>query len=156
MYFQMFHDLFPELAERETRCIIILRETNLGLPPGQYFFHEMFCNERACDCRKVFFTVISSWRKDVEAVVAWGWETPAFYAKWLHDDDPKMGAGFKGPYLNLSSPQTTLSPAILELTRTVLLRDALFVERVKRHYRLFKEKIHSMKVRKKAGGRAPS
>lgn len=81
MPFQMFHDLFPDLAEREMRCVIALEHTEGGLPPGEYYFHEMFCNEHGCDCRRVFFFVVSSVRKDVETVIAWGWEKPDFYAK---------------------------------------------------------------------------
>ncbi len=90
MPFQMFHDLFPDLAEQETRCITVMSHADAGLPPGDYYFHEMFCNEQGCDCRRVFLFVVSSVRKDVETVIAWGWEKPAFYAKWLGQDDPHL------------------------------------------------------------------
>ena len=162
MPYQLFHDLFPEMAERETRTITVLEDSDLGLAPGDYSFLEMFCNEGGCDCRRVFFYVVSSLRKDVEAVVAWGWETPDFYAKWMKDDDPQVVAELKGPTLNLASPQTPLAPAILDLCRNVLLRDQAYVERVKRHYRGFREKIDAKpvgrsrpsKVRRKRKGKA--
>lgn len=154
MSFQLFHDLFPDLAERENRCILITVGSALGLPPGHYFFKEMFCNEPGCDCRRVFFYVGSSIRRDVEAVIGWGWESPAFYAKWLHDDNPYYIAEIKGPSLNVGSPQTVLAPAILELTRTVLLRDDAYVSRVKEHYRLFRTKIDGKTAgRKKRGAK---
>jgi hypothetical protein len=55
MPFQLFHDLFPEMAERETRSVIVPPGSPpSGLPPGQYAFLEMFCNEKGCDCRRVF------------------------------------------------------------------------------------------------------
>lgn len=153
IFFQMFYDLFPELAERETRGIIVLDEDRTGLPAGQYLFLEMYCNEKGCDCRKVFFYVVSPQRKDVDAVVSWGWETPAFYAKWLHDDDPQMVAECKGPSLNRCSPQTPLAPAILELTRNVLLRDVSYVQRIKRHYRSFRNKRDGIVTKKRALGK---
>ena len=142
MPYQPFHDLFPEMAEEETRTITVFDESSeTALPPGQYAFCEMFCNERGCDCRRVFFYVVSSFRKDPVAVIAWGWEKPAFYAKWLRDDDPAMIQELMGPTLNVGSPQSELAEDLLDLVREVLLRDAAYIERVKRHYKLFRAKI---------------
>ena len=138
---QLFHDLFPAIAEAETRTITVLDEPGSGLPPGSYAFCEMFCNDRDCDCRRVFFYVVSSFREGPEAVVAWGWESPDFYARWLHDDDQDMIAELIGPSLNLGSPETELANGILDLIVNVLLQDDLYVERVKQHYRQFREKI---------------
>ena len=142
MPYQSFHDLFPEMAEEETRTITVWSDdSDTRLPPGRYSFLEMFCNERDCDCRRVFFYVVSSFRKGPEAVIAWGWDTPEFYAKWLRDDDPQMIAELKGPGLNLASPQTELGPALLNLVHNVLLQDDAYVERVKQHYRDFRARI---------------
>lgn len=149
MPYVLFHDHFPEIAEQETRTLTVLPGSNLGLPAGQYSFLEMFCDEPGCDCRRVFFYVASSLRKDVEAVVTFGWETPDFYAKWMKDDDPKIVAELKGPSLNLGSPQSRLAPAILGLVRNVLLQDTAYVERIKRHYRVFRQKIDGPKKTKK-------
>jgi len=141
MPYRLFHDLFPAVAERETRTLTILPRANAGLPAGDYGFLEMFCDEPGCDCRRVFFSVLSSVRQRVEAVVAWGWETTDFYAAWMKDDDPEVVASLKGPVLNLGSPATALAPALLELTRTVLLQDVHYVERIKRHYQTFRQQI---------------
>ena len=142
MPYQQFHHLFPEMAEAETRSITVLTDDDeYGLPPGDYGFCEMFCNERGCDCRRVFFYVLASFRPGPQAVVAWGWEPPEFYAKWLHDDDPEMLDDLVGPCLNIGSPQTELSGGILGLVRDVLLADEAYVERVKRHYWLFRARI---------------
>jgi hypothetical protein len=152
MPYVLFHDYFPEVAERETRTIFVLGNSEAGLPPGHYSFLEMFCNEPGCDCRRVFFYVVSSLRKDVEAVVAYGWESPNFYARWMKDDNPHVVANLKGPILNLGSPQSTLAPAILEGVRNMLLQDDAYVERVKRHYRTFRDRIdgkESVELRKK-------
>jgi hypothetical protein len=141
MPYRLFHDLCPEVAERETRTLTILPGSNTGLPTGHYSFLEMFCDEPGCDCRRVFFSVLSSVHQQVEAVVAWGWEDVAFYAAWMKDDDPEVLANLKGPVLNLGSPATALAPALLELTRTLLLQDSAYVERLKRHYQLFRQRI---------------
>lgn len=143
MPFALFHSRFPEVAERETRTITVLPNSDLALPAGDYGFLEMFCDEPDCDCRRVFFYVVSSVRKDVEAVVTWGWETRSFYARWMKDDDPEVLFTLKGPALNPGSPQTNLAPALLSLVQTVLLRDPEYVQRVKKHYRLFRNHVDS-------------
>ena len=143
-----FSEYFPDVAERETRSITVPPGSRVGLPIGDYGFLEMYCDERGCDCRRVFFYVVSSFRRKVEAVVAWGWEDLDFYAKWMKDDDLAIVATLKGPILNPGSPSTNLAPAILELVRNVLLRDPEYVARIKRHYRMFKDKIEG---RSKAG-----
>src|SRR5260370_1437505 len=45
MPFVSFHDLCPDVAERETRCLTVMPNSNMGVPPGDYSFVEMFCNE---------------------------------------------------------------------------------------------------------------
>ena len=47
-------------------------------------------------------------------------------------------AELMGPVLNMSSPQGRHAPAILNLFTEVLLRDTDYIERIKRHYRLFR------------------
>ena len=141
MPYVSFHDHFPEIAERETRTIIVLEDSPLGLPPGEYSLVEMYCDEPGCDCRRAFFYVMSSHRRDLEAVIAYGWESAEFYARWLHDDDPEMIKELQGPILNRLSPQSELAPAILEAVGNLVLRDQLYVERLKRHYRMFRDKI---------------
>ncbi len=135
----VYHDHFPELAERETRSVTVPAHSDVGLPPGEYGFLEMFCDEPGCDCRRVMFYVVSPGRKDELAVVAYGWESTDFYARWLKLDDPLMLAEMKGPVLNMGSPQSDLGPAILGLVRDVLLEDTAYVQRVKRHYKMFRE-----------------
>ncbi len=150
MPYALFHDHFPKTAERETRTITVLPKSDVGLPPGDYSLLEMYCDEKGCDCRRVFFYVISSFRKDVEAVVAYGWESPKFYEEWMGDDDPHSIRTLKGPALNLGSPESELAPAILDLVENVVLRDGAYVERLKAHYTMFRGKIdRKPTVRKK-------
>jgi tetratricopeptide (TPR) repeat protein len=145
--------LFPAIAEQETRTLTVLPDARTSVPAGGYGFLEMFCDEPGCDCRRVFFSVVSSTRHEIEAVVAWGWEDPKFYAAWMNNTDPQVVADLKGPVLNLGSPATALAPALLELTRTVLLQDTDYVERVKRHYQMFRQRIESRRRGHSASGR---
>lgn len=141
MPFAPFYNYFPEIAERETRSIDVLPGARSDLPVGSYGFIEMYCDERGCDCRRVFFYVVRRTREKPEAVVAYGWETAEFYAKWLRDDDPEMIAAMQGPILNPGSPCSRLAPGILKMVRGVLLRDDAYVERIKRHYAMFRGKV---------------
>ena len=141
MPFRLFHDYFPAVAERETRSITVTPQSDSGLPVGSYGFLEMFCDEPGCDCRRVFFLVMASFRREEQAVVAWGWESVAFYAKWYKYGDREDAKLLQGPVLNMGSPQTELSDAILDLARDVLLKDVAYVERVKEHYRMFRERV---------------
>jgi len=56
----------------------------------------------------------------------------------------------KGPSLNLCSPQSALAPAILKMVQDIPLRDSAYVERIKKHYQMFREKIdQKLKSRKR-------
>ncbi len=141
MPFVPFHRFFPDVARRETRSITVRGAARRGLPDGEYGFIEMYCNERGCDCRRVFFYIVSTPDNQLHAVVAYGWETRDFYVRWMHDDDPDTIAALMGPCLNLGSPQSRLAPALLRLVRDVLLSDTAYVGRVKRHYRMVRDRI---------------
>jgi len=149
MPFVPFHNYFPEIAERETRSITVPPYPHLGLPAGEYGFLESYCDEPGCDCRRVFFCAICPSREEVLAVIAWGWESVDFYMRWLKYGDRNDAIELQGPVLNWGSPATELAPALLELVRNVLLMDSEYVERIKRHYKMVREKIdRSRKPRK--------
>ena len=141
MPYVAFHLFFPEIAEKETRTVTVLRKTGDGLPPGDYSFLELFCDEPACDCRRVFLSVISSRRKMLECVIAYGWESRDFYVRWMGDDEPVVIDTLHGASLNMTSPQSDLAPAILELFKKVLLQDGAYIVRIKRHYQVFRDRI---------------
>jgi len=141
MPYAPFHQYFPELAKRETRSVAIFERELDGLPRGQYGLLELYCDEPGCDCRRVMFIVVTPQGRDPLAVIAYGWETRAYYARWMGDDDPRIVRELKGPVLNLGSPQSRLGPAILDLVKNVVLADEAYVERLKTHYRLFRQEI---------------
>ena len=139
MPFVPFHETFPDLAERETRKLTILDDAEL--PAGDYALIEMYCDEPGCDCRRVFFSVLSSQTTQVEAVIAYGWENIRFYAQWMGDDDPQTARALKGPILNPGSPQADCAPALLDIVQNVVLQDEQYVARLKTHYAMFRETI---------------
>ena len=143
MSFRMFHEICQEVAFRETRSIALSDNFGYDLPADDYAFLEMYCSEAGCDCRRVYFQVIAMSNPSVVlAVISWGWETLAFYRKWGHypgaGQDAKM---MKGPVLALLNKQSALAPALLELAKGMLLSSPEYVERIKRHYALFRGKI---------------
>lgn len=159
MPYALFHSRFPKIAERETRTITVVRDSARGLPAGQYGLLEMYCDEPDCDCRRVFFHVVSPLKSEPVAVIAYGWERPEFYARWMGDDDPLVMEQLCGPALNLGSPQSALAPAILEIVKNTVLRDPAYIERLKTHYRMFRSKIderHSATSRRKRRKRRKS
>ncbi len=147
-----FYEYFPEIAKNETRSITVMEKSNTGLPAGEYGFLELYCNERKCDCRRVFFYVVTPSRTQPLAVIAYGWENPEFYARWMRDDSPEVIEELKGPSLNMASPQSNLAPAILNLVKEVLLKDKSYIDRIKSHYAMFREKIdHKVTLKRRRG-----
>ncbi|MCP4609743.1 MAG: hypothetical protein GY845_13630 [Planctomycetes bacterium] len=122
--------------------------SQFNLPPGEYAFLEMFCDEPDCDCRRVFFSVIAYREDDVKAVISWGWEDQAFYTKWMKGNHPDLIKEMMGPALNTMSPQSDLAPALLRVFKELLLPDTAYIERVKRHYAMFRETVDKKRKRK--------
>jgi len=103
----------------------------------------------------VFISVFSEKRNEIVAVIAYGWENSKFYADWLTDKDPRDIANLKGPILNRMSYQSELSPALLERMKHIL-TDKDYIERIKKHYWMFKdliEKESGKGMSKKSTGR---
>lgn len=131
-----FYTKFPKLAEKETRCIIIMDERE-GLPFGEYFLLESYCNDPECDCRRVFINI--QHKGEILATIGYGWESLDFYENWI--GEPDMASDVKGPTLELTGFHTEHSEVLLKLFKKLMLRDKVFIERLKRHYNLFKKKL---------------
>jgi hypothetical protein len=71
----------------------------------------------------------------------------------MGDSDLVTLMELQGPVLNLSSPQSPLAPALLRLTKNLLLKDPAYLERIKRHYALFRQKIEGGKLKWKPKGK---
>ena len=132
---EMFVNKFPDIAERETRCVIIPKGNSL--PAGSYYMVESFCNDKKCDCRRAFINVI--YNDDIIATIGFGWEDLKFYEKWAQDKS--MAPDLKGPTLEVTGEYTKYSKKILELFKELMIPDKVFIERLKRHYKMFKERL---------------
>jgi hypothetical protein len=138
MPMSLFMQRFPEVGARETRSAKIAQQGDL--PEGEYGFLEFYCDEPGCDCRRVMIQV---WRPEtgrgkVWATIGYGWESPDFYRNWSRAGcDP---IEMKGPSLDPLNPQTQYSAALLDLFRLVL-ESGEYVERLKRHYRMFRDSV---------------
>jgi len=143
MPFKLFHDFYPELAEAETRTIIA--DDNSDLPPDQYAFMELYCDDPDCDCRKVIFNVAADRKKEIVAVIDWGWESLQYYKKWFRGDDWEAIYSMKGPILNKLASQSELAPELLELFKNLVLRDKSYINRIIRHYRMFRNALEKRK-----------
>ena len=141
MPYAPFYKHCEDVAARETRTATVRDGAFEGLPAGAYTFLELYCDEPDCDCRRVFLCVVSADSTEPLAVIAYGWESREFYVAWMGDDEPMVTDELKGPALNLASPQSALSPVLLKFASKVLLGDEDYVERIKRHYHLFRKKI---------------
>ena len=74
-------------------------------------------------------------------MIAYGWENRDFYKKWMGKDYPGVIDELKGPMLNSASPQSSLAPQLVDLFRKMLLPDTMYMDRIKRHYAMFRRKI---------------
>jgi len=132
-----FFSRYPELAAHETRTIRLL-EPHAALAAGEYGFLELYCNEPTCDCRRVLFQICRADQPNkVLATINYGWESEDFYAQWLHGDR-ESAREVVSASLDPLNTQSKLSPALLEVFRHIVLQDRAYIDRLRRHYRMFK------------------
>jgi hypothetical protein len=126
---------FPELGGRETRVATFMEGGEI--PGGKYNFVEYYCDDEACDCRRVIIKVIlDSPEPEIIASINYGWEEPEFYATWMgsEGEEDEMSGAILEPLL----PQSRHSRFFLRFFGEMILRDPAYVERLKRHYAMFK------------------
>jgi hypothetical protein len=145
-----FHACFPDVAEAETRTIYAMNVDTV--PRGQYGFIEFYCEELDCDCRRILFQVFEADRGKIVATIGWGWESAEFYDKSGHDD----GEESKGPFLEPFGEQSEHAEAILQLCKDQLLTDQEYVERLKKHYWMFKGAVSQGLLKSFMAEREPS
>ncbi|MFO7631296.1 MAG: hypothetical protein R6W76_02095 [Caldilinea sp.] len=133
----MFVTYFGDLAVQETR-VAHLRGYP-GLPDGEYGFMELYCDDPQCDCQRVLINVVSNTvRPPVLAVINYGWRTPAFYARW--STSPELGDKMSGAALDPLNAQSQYAEPLLRLFEQIV-KDPAYVQRLQRHYAMFKTKL---------------
>jgi hypothetical protein len=150
MPYAPLYEKLSEVAEKETRSILINASTRKflpnpteykDLPDGNYSLIEAYCNDEDCDCRRVFFNVVSDFNQRPLAVVTYGWESRKYYEKWMGDTDESIISTLYGTSLNLASSQSLFAEKLLKLITEVVLTDPNYVERIKNHYKMFRKKV---------------
>lgn len=133
-----FMSVVRDLAVQETRTVTTSDWP--GLPDAEYGFIENYCDDLRCDCRRVLVNVVArSAPRHILATVNYGWESVEFYTRWLHDGKSARRAA--SATLEPFGQQTDLAPALLEVFKAVVLPDPVYVERLKRHYQIFKDAL---------------
>ncbi len=139
-----FYSVIGDRAWQETRSIHVLEACN-GLPADEYGLIEFYCTDSKCDCRRVIFQIIPSrCPSQVLATISFGWETEAFYTRWMGDDS-QIARDMAGASLLPMSAIHPLSNTLLHLVEEVPLKDPEYVARLQRHYREFKQAIRQQK-----------
>jgi len=139
-----FHSVFPELAQREVRCVHLGLAPDvtpeIALPADEYIFLEFYCNDLDCDCRRVFLQVIAKGQPGkVFASIGYGWEKESFYRNKMPWDPDEAKGTVKGE-LDPLNEQSEFAEDFLDLFKRVVL-DEPYRLRLRRHYRLFREEL---------------
>lgn len=126
--------------KHEVRTVVISDDPLL--PDGEYRFLDLYCTDKKCDCRKVMFHVHHDGK--LVAVANYGWETEAFYRKWLRcdldDDMPKEMVGVK---VDLMSPNLVSPNGIEILMRHLMNKE--WQAKIKKYYILTRIKVNRSK-----------
>ena len=138
MPYAPFFEKFLEIAQNETRSFFI--KNNPNVPDDEYSLMELFCDEKNCDCQRVMFNVMSEKQQNIIATIAYGWESRKFYEKWFGGNDSMAINEMMGIKLNTASHQCEFAPELLHIIENIL-KDPAYVERIKRHYKLFRDKV---------------
>lgn len=120
-----FHLLFPRQAANECRTVTPIGR--MDLPSRTFVFMEAYCAEPRCDCRRVMLNVIDAETHDHVATINYAFEAP----KPRFDDEGQM-------FLDPLNPQTSMSPAFLELAADLIAHDRAYHDRLVRHYTMWK------------------
>ena len=121
-----FHELFPELIDKETRFITILNDP--VIPDDQYILVEVYCPDPNCNCRRVQLKVIAKENtKQGELVtISFGFER-----------DKELA----GPYIDPLNPRCSYAGALFKIVAPMLEKDSQYVDRLKSHYHMVKQAV---------------
>jgi hypothetical protein len=122
-YVVPFHKYFPDMAQAECRAATVFGRDDL--PDDEYGLLESYCDDPACDCRRVMLNVASRKQNKILATVSFGFDP----------NDP-----LRGPFLDPLNRQSKHAPALLKLVE-IILQDGQYVARLERHYRLVKNAV---------------
>ena len=146
-----FVDLCPEMAKSEAAYLSCVNHPSIE--DGKYLLFEMYCAEPACDCRQVMILVLGDaqavGQSDVLAAFTFGWESSAFYKKWLrqvpHAPEAETDL-WSGAHLLPDTSPSASADAFLAAFR-LFIRHPSNVQRYRRHYQLFRHENAARQTR---------
>ena len=134
-----FFGLFPELQNSELRNYQVIDSKDTPIKEGDYLFDELFCAKKGCDCRNVGIQVKNN-NLEVFATISYGWEKPSYYMKWSDAITPELSKIMASASLCTMGEQSFLSGHFLKVFKDMIKTDKKYIERIKRHYFMFKER----------------
>ena len=141
MPYVAFHELCPDVASRETRTITVLPAPSSASQPRNTSSSRCSATSQGaivaeCSFRCILPRKSTSWPSSPGD----GKITPSTHGGWEWTIRALIRE-MQGPILNLASPQSENAEALLKLAQKMLLADPVYVDRIKRHYTLFRSKI---------------
>jgi hypothetical protein len=122
------HLLFSDEAASE--CCTVVPVGISDLPRRTVVFMEACCADPPCDCRRVMLNVVDAETHDQVATINYAFEAP----HPPFDDEGQM-------FLDPLNPRTAMSPAFLQLTADMMVRDRAHHDRLVHHYAMWKRGV---------------
>lgn len=160
MDYAPFAEYFPEIADTETKVLSVLNETDGGPPIGKYFFMELFCTDPGCDCRNARIVVVKYGEDEVQeplTCIRFCWEKESFY-KSIDMNFRPYCLEFPGAFLDPMGPSSPYDEYFLNVFNSMCHTFSLigsskeaapYVERIKKHYEMFKEYFRRASIKKR-------
>jgi len=136
----LFSLLFPDVAQRETRTVTFSQDVE-GIAAGTYGLLESYCDEPGCDCRRVFINVARADPPGIVATIGFGWESEEFYRRRFKSGPPESAKFMAGAHLESFVRQSAVAPLFLGIFNDMIRRDPAYVDRIARHYRMYKAEV---------------
>ena len=121
MSIKLFYDIFPEVAEIETRMFYIKEDREL-LTKGYYQINERYCVNPECDCKDVHFFVTYQDKILSEFTYNWNsffWDRLTYAKSWEISEYDKE---------------------IFKILKEDILTDKSYIKRLKKHYKMMKDR----------------
>lgn len=136
MQLRSFESLFPKMVQDNEFYVKIPFDMNSD-SKRTYRIVDLYCPDAYCDCHKVTLLFCDRQMK-VVSNVSYGWQPKKFYQNWGLDE--KCAQKLTEGYLDVIAPYSE-HPALFLKAFHEIKKDKEVIERFKRRYALFKEKI---------------
>ncbi len=161
--FEPFETAFPETASRDLKTVLVDKSSRTEykalLPSAEYEFHELFCTDLECDCQRAILAVLSpdSHGGDALALIEMDLAPVPLHKRLFGAGKPRLLADPDETDCKVSPENSRHADTLLRLFSDVLAGDSAYIERLRRHRRLFREALAAAEeeVYPMPGGRPP-